>query len=122
MQDRQYECVDGYACDYMTGDYHYGHASDYGGRREGAAPKTIRCPTKLGIWLDSWDPASQATISCVKPGERAWAPSALASRKAPREALREAPPKVLHEAPREAPQETPHEAPHEACPLIKHAH
>ena len=63
MQDLQYECVDGYACDYMIGDYHCGHASDYGGRREGAAPKTIRCPTKLGIWLDSWDPASQATIS-----------------------------------------------------------
>ena len=66
MQDRQYECVDGYACDYMIGDYHYGHASDYGGRREGAAPKTIRCPTKLGIWRDCWDPASQATIPFVQ--------------------------------------------------------
>ena len=66
MQDRQYECVDGYACDYMIGDYHYGHASDYGGRREGAAPKTIRCPTKLGIWRDCWDPASQATIPFVE--------------------------------------------------------
>ena len=47
MQDRQYECVDGYACDYMIGDYHYGHASDYGGRREALLPKPFAAPLSL---------------------------------------------------------------------------
>ena len=50
----------------MFDDYHYVHDSDYGGGREGASPETIRCPTKLGIWRDCWDPASQATIPFVE--------------------------------------------------------
>ena len=50
----------------MIDDYHYVHDSDHGGGREGVSPETICCPTKLGIWRDCWDPASQGTIPFVQ--------------------------------------------------------